>query len=191
MNQNRFALSIILTLFVLLFIVNHSSAQWWLSQEESHYKAWILINRIQSEYSGYLLESKDSSIVFEGYTYIKGTNENTFENLEIPYQDISRIYVRKKGKLLRGAFYGALVGALIGFASAFEVYGPIPDFEINFEIVVYSTVLGAGIGAGIGSIKKEVSVYHDPERYQENKDLLINYVKNAPGDNKNREKQTF
>lgn len=194
MKSIRSVINISLTLIFIFFSVCHTIAQ--KEPKERLYESWIRVYNIQSVvYSGYLLESKDSSLVIGGNIYKKRTPENIYENLEIPYQDISQMYVRNKDSKRTGAGIGALAGVALSLVNVIGIYSgdglPFPNYMVIPTIILESAVfisVGAGIGAGIGSIKKKVPFYREPERYQENKDLLINYVKNASGDNKNRKK---
>lgn len=98
--------------------------------------------------------------------------------LTVPYHEIKKIVIKRKGRMGWTITTGILVGAAAG-----NIIAGTSDSEFSYcaECAFYGTILGAGVGATVGTLlgaipKKKMVIRQSYEAYSESVPLLRQYA---------------
>lgn len=95
------------------------------------------------------------------------------KEINIDASNIEIIKIRRKGKIVRGAWIGAASGAVFGV-----IFGLIADDEDTNEGLVATGgglafgILGTGVGIVVGANKKKVKINGETSLYKDNLEFL-------------------
>jgi hypothetical protein len=99
--------------------------------------------------------------------------------IEIPYNNIKRLNIRRKGSVGKGAWIGALAGCTVGILVGRVISRQENAVDIAANGIAgafFGTPVGLGVGLAIGTSKKTIPIKNDPIYYNENSYLLKEYV---------------
>lgn len=158
----------LLILIVVMLIVKDSKAQDSPYLKKVTYKVTILKNSDYSVSSGYLASFSDSSVhVSASAVNFRGYANTNLHSLNVHYNDISDISLKRKGSTVTGILIGAISLAAIGVVAGFGS-GDDPPVDPNVFIRFSSPVTagekaqllglaGAATGGIIGALLGSVN----------------------------------
>lgn len=144
------------------------------------YKSWV--HRFEAiTIQGSIYKLQEDSIALVNREYL-GNSRYGYKTYKVPIQDINIIKVRKKGKVIKGMFFGLLggfvAGGTLGYLDGDDPTGGAFTAEQKFWLLgILSTIPGAIIGGIIaGSAKIEIPLWGDKVYYQDKKQDLQKYL---------------
>lgn len=172
-----------LVIIVLLCIFHIASAQKD-SMKLKHYQTWIHFNNNLKTLRGQLNEVKDSSLSVSQFVNSKSYYLN--KPIKINYDNIERIQIRRNRNKGRGALIGGLTGAafggLIGHYQGDDDSGP-HSIGLSFTAKdkaqiggVMGLLSGAFVGSLFGSIKINIPINGNFDKFQQHRDKLKKYL---------------
>jgi len=138
-------------LLLSIIIISHQtlSSQTTKLENGHTFKLWVSKMDKSKKAKGYLYEIEDSLI-----TVMDFSGQGVYQKVDV--QNIKEIKLRKRGKPMKGIFFGALVGfsmgAIIGYAAG-DDQGSFSLFSAGEKAIIGGTLLvipGAIIGGVIG-----------------------------------------
>ncbi len=125
-----------------------------------------LIDSIQRVDHGYLAAMADSGLVMLKSPVVFDQQLSTTTSNMVPYQNISQVTVRRKGRVGRGILIGGLSGMFLGGVIGYISYKPVNcegalicfDFGPGYDAAAGASIgslAGAVIGGIIGSLAKK------------------------------------
>ncbi len=195
--------SIITILLILISIQVYSQDN---NQKIKFYNAWIELKNPDRKATGTLFQLKDSSIVISSSVRLDDYRFKNYTTYEFEISDISKIKVRRKSRIIKGALIGWATGFVAGGIYGY-LQGDDPTYEVNedpntvgeaiLSLVALSgnatarsagqkaignallfSIPGAVLGAVLGSMKVKIPIKSDIPTYQQNKDRLKKYTIN-------------
>ncbi|GHA74456.1 thiamine pyrophosphate-dependent enzyme [Pontibacter akesuensis] len=158
------------------------------SDAKIDYQVWVHVKDNPRPLKGALIEVQDSAIRIVQRVYIrKNSIVSTNASMVVPVSSISKIQVRKKGKVARGVLLGALggmaVGAIVGYASGDDTCPPGSWclFQLSAgDKAVIGGVTGIGPGMALGALassgKKTTIINGDQTLYTNARHQLQSFV---------------
>jgi len=167
----RYLSHVLLILLLLIVSSEATFSQVVNTQNDIKYKAWFESMDGSLKQKGFLVELKDSSIVF-------GTQQNLED---IAVSNLQLLKFRKKNAIGKSLGYGALIGfgigGLIGLASGDDKSGFI-RFTAEAKALglgIIMSIPGAIVGATMGAPKVSIPIQGDLDTYNRQKEKLRKY----------------
>lgn len=155
-----------------------------LSQEDTLkrsqiYLTWITLINNPQKVTGVLHEIKDSSILVSRYS------GGVDQILEVGYKNIDIVQARKRNNSLQGAFIGTVIGIVLGAGigvGSDNNSSSSSEFTIDFSPglkafggATLGAFCGAGVGAILGTVRLNIPVNGNLEKFNSSKSRLKNY----------------
>ena len=160
---------------------------------KSKYKFWISSMDNSSNFNGYLIEAKDSSMIIsnqiikdKSYIWNQNINANIW-NQNIKANSIKKIEYRKDGDIGNGILFGALtgfaIGGLLGLASGDDHCVANPSFLDIYCFTAEEKALASGIllaipgsliGGLVGATKVKIPINGNQNTYTRQREKLDN-----------------
>lgn len=151
---------------------------------KSKYKFWISSMDNSSNFNGYLIEAKDSSMTISNQI-IKNKSNIWTQNIQA--NSIKKIEYRKDGRIGKGILFGALtgfaLGALVGLVSGDDPCVANPGFldilcftaeEKALSTGMLLAIPGSLIGGLVGKAKVKIPINGNQNTYTRQRDKLEN-----------------
>jgi hypothetical protein len=132
------------------------------------YRVWVTSHGTNAKLEGYLIQTKDSSIVISQFPT---TAISSAASQEVEINTIKHLKFRKKGKVGRSIWQGALTE----FAF-FTVLGVVTQDPWGGVIGFIYMPVGAVIGGAIGALKTKVPINGEQQQYQQSRAKLVKYT---------------
>jgi hypothetical protein len=150
------------------------------------YTTSISLNSQPKKVAGSLCQVNDSSVIVSSSLRLQDYTANRFKKVELHFENIETIKIRRKNSVGNGALIGAIsgltFGGLIGYASGDDSCpsGTWCSFTYTAEakalmLGVPFSIVGAGIGALIGSAKIVIPINGSNKTFNQNKNNLREY----------------
>lgn len=135
------------------------------------YRVWVTSLDTNAKLKGYLIQTKDSSIVVSKTPPSKAIAEAP---QEIATSTIKKLTFRKKGRVVVSILQAVLTEVALGSALAIATGDPF----IGAAAILYMPAV-AVVGGAIGSIKTKVPINGDQQQYQQSREKLIKFTSPA------------
>ncbi len=144
------------TLFILAMLTGLSRPVYAqiVTETPKSYRVWVKPMTRSRTITGFLAETRDSSLLISRTPPVVGQSPVTDPAIEVWTTNIRQVELRKRGANGMGVLIGASAGAVAGLLIGLAAEKPGADDNLNRSFsegaMIFSTLLCAGIGAGIG-----------------------------------------